>query len=196
MKKWYIIAFIVVFIVAVFSGYLLFKSSNKTKNSVNTTNNTIQEEASNSTNSIANEVTIETVETGEKITPNTELVLKKYYKDCNHTINEYVEMPSEMINLSKEELQEEYKDWQIEDFSAQKVILLKEEKGNCNQHYIVKEKDGIIAIYKIDENGDEILKEETSISTEYLTATDLIKIKEGIKVYGQEQLNSVIEDFE
>lgn len=196
MKKWYIIAFIVVFIVAVFSGYLLFKSSNKTKNNVNTINNTIQEEIGNNTNSIANEVTVETMETGEKITPNTELVLRKYYKDCNHTINEYVEMPSEMINLSKEELEKEYDEWKIEEFSSQKVILLKEEKGNCNQHYIIKEKDGIIAIYKIDENGDEILREETSIFTEYLTATDLIKIKEGIKAYGEEELNSIIEDFE
>lgn len=62
--------------------------------------------------------------------------------------------------------------------------------------YIVKEKDGFIAIYTVDDNGKEILKEKTKISTEYLTQTDLIKIKDGIRANGREELNAVLEDFE
>ena len=173
----YVIGFIIIFILAVFSGYYLFKQENKPQNNIQSNEIKLNEITNEQTNSIANEITIQTTQNEEKVTPNTDLVLKKYYKECNHTINEYVEMPAEMINLTKEEIQKEYEDWEIKEFSVQKVILQKEETGNCNQHYVIKEKDGIIAIYKINKDGEEILKEETAISTQYLSQTDLLKIQ-------------------
>lgn len=196
MKKWgYIICFAIIFIVAISTGVYMFKSSNKIEN-------TIDNEIVNTTvigkeeYSIVNDITIETATKQEKVSPNATLVLKKHYKECDHTIKEYAEIPEDFVNLNEEELQKQYTDWKIEKFSSLEVVLVKEEEGVCNEHYILKEADGVIVVYKIETSGEETLVEETGISIDYLTESDKMKIKEGIRVYGKEELNSTLEDYE
>ena len=38
------------------------------------------------------------------ITPNTKIIIKTYYKDCNHIIEESAALEDEWINLNEEEL--------------------------------------------------------------------------------------------
>ena len=54
----------------------------------------------------------------------------------------------------------------------------------------------MIVIYKLLEDGTEKEYEVTDISTEYITDTDKINMKNGIKVNGKQELNQLIEDFE
>lgn len=131
-----------------------------------------------------------------RITPKTKLILKTFYTKCNHAMNSYVELPKELVNMDEEELKKQYLEWNIEKFTEEEVILLKEENAFCNEHYVLKEKDGRIAIFNVNQKGEEILKEITSISTEYLTQNDLLNIRSGIKVYGVEELNKTLEDYE
>lgn len=132
----------------------------------------------------------------EKVSPNANLVIKKYYKQCGHTTKEYAEIPAEMVNKTQEQIEKLYPDMSLEGFSPQEVVILKQEEGICDEHYILREKEGNIAIYMVDKNGKETLREQTGISTEYLPQTDLETIQKGIKVYGKEKLNSLIEDYE
>ena len=132
----------------------------------------------------------------EKITPNTKLEIKKQYTQSGHIASENVELPTELINLTKEELANKYKNFTIETFSSQKVILYKQEEGICNEHYVLREKDGFIAIYNTLNLGEENLRKITEISTEYLAESDLINLKNGIAIYGEKNLNAVLEDFE
>lgn len=132
----------------------------------------------------------------EKISPNCLITLKKFYKSCRHSLNEYITVSQELVNKTQSELQGEYKDWKVEKFSSTDVILYKEYEGECGEHYILKENNGKIIIYKRDENNKEVLFEETEISTDYLTEADKIEIKNGIRVNGKESLNQLIEDFE
>ena len=76
---------------------------------------------------------------------------------------------------------------------------LKQTSGNISddeKHYIVKEKDGNIVIYYINEKDEEILYKVTDISVEYLSKEDVESLKQGIDVYGIQNLNQLIEDFE
>jgi len=196
MKKWgYITSFIIIFIIAVFTGIYIFNSSNKAENGTENEifNTTIIEEEPYS---IRNDITIQTTTEEEKVSPNAILILKKHYLECDHTIKEYAEIPEDFVNLNLEELQNEYTDWNIEKFSSLEIILIKDEHGVCNEHYLLKETNGVIAVYRIEKNGEEILIEETGISIEYLTENDKMKIKEGIRVYGKEELNATLEDYE
>jgi len=61
---------------------------------------------------------------------------------------------------------------------------------------LIKEKDGNIAIFKLDPNNNQTFLEDTEIATEYLAEEDLEKIKQGITVYTKKELNKTIEDFE
>lgn len=193
MKKWiYIICLIVIVIVAICIGKVLFKTNNK-KNEVNTINKTVQNEVNISIN---NNTIMSTSTKQEKISPNATLTLEKQYKECGHVIKEYKEIPEELVNLTQDEISQKYKNWEIEKFTPLELILIKQEEGFCNEHYVLKQKDDVIAVYKINEDGTENLEEMTGISIEYLTENDKLEIRDGIEVYGKEELNSVLENYE
>ena len=134
--------------------------------------------------------------TEEKVAANAILILKKYYVQCDHTINEYVELPQELVNMTKEEVQAHYPDWKVIGFEKGKVTLYKEFDDLCGEHFKLKVEDGKISVYITNKDGSESLYEKTNISSEYLTETDLINMQDGLEIYGKEELNQIIEDFE
>lgn len=134
--------------------------------------------------------------TEEKLAANAILILKKYYEQCDHTINEYVELPQELVNLTEKEVQAEYADWEVIGFEKGKLTLYKEFKEACGEHFKLKIEDGKVVIYVVNEDGTESVYEKTNISSEYLTETDLLNMQEGLEIYGKEELNQTIEDFE
>lgn len=86
-----------------------------------------------------------------------------------------------------------------EDYSKTIQNEIKETSSSLNdenRHYILREKDGIINVYYINENKEEILYKVTDISTNYLGEEDVKKLREGIEVIGIQNLNQLLEDFE
>lgn len=134
--------------------------------------------------------------TQEKVSANALLILKKYFNTCEHTINEYVELPQELVNMTKEDVQAKYTEWEVIGFESGKVTLYKEFDDECGEHFKLKIDDGKVIIYKLNKDGTESLYEKTNISSEYLTETDLINMQDGLEIYGLEELNKIIEDFE
>lgn len=132
----------------------------------------------------------------EKVSPNAKIITNIFYDECGHTVKRTSDVENKYINLTKEELEEEYKDWEIREFSPEEISLYKEESGICNEHYMVRDKDGYVTVYSLDSNENETLKETTEISTSFLTTTDLARLQGGIKLYGRENLNSLLEDLE
>ncbi len=196
MRRWYVIlGLAIVIVAAICVGVFTFSSNNKEQDNISyqKVNKPIINEIDYS---VKNDITINVNTNEDKISPNVTLVLKRKYKECGHTIREYKEISEEMINLTKEEFEEKYTEWEIEKFTPLDVTLIKEEEGFCGEHYLVKEKDGLIAIYKEEASGIENLEEVTGVSIEYLAEDDKTKIRQGIRVYGKEELNSILEDFE
>ena len=132
----------------------------------------------------------------EKTTPNTLIIYKTYYTKCKHFVQDYEDIDILLVNLNEEEFTEECKNWDIEEFSSEEVILSQEKEEFCNEHYKLKLENNNIVIYNIDENGIETEYEYTGITTEYLTEEDILKLTTGIYVYGKENLTSTIEDYE
>lgn len=148
-------------------------------------------------NEIENDIDeIKVSETETKVSPNAKLVIKKYYNECGHTTEEVREVTNDMVNKTQKEVEELSPDYKIESFDNNKIVLLKEEEGQCDEHYIVKDENSNIVIYKLLADGTEEIYQNTGISTEYLPETDKISLRDGIKIFGRENLNSLIEDFE
>ena len=148
-------------------------------------------------NEIENDIDeIKVSETETKVSPNAELVIKKYYKECGHTTEEKRNVANDMVNKKKKKKKKLYPDYKVESFFNNKIVLIKEEEGQCDEHYIVRDENSNIMIYKILSDGKEEIYQNTGISTEYLPETDKISLRDGIKVFGRENLNSIIEDFE
>lgn len=75
----------------------------------------------------------------EKISANSAMILKKHYKECNHTINEYTEILPELVNLTQEEIIEEFPEWELIGFAPNEIILFKEVEGVCGEHFKLRE---------------------------------------------------------
>ena len=197
-KTWIISLIIIVIMIGIVTGIILYNTKQKDTNDNNMIENEINKISEKVTDDCINEYIdeIETNSNEEKISPNCLLILKRYYDECQHTINEYVDIPQDLVNGTEYDLKKEYPYWEIEKFSSTEIVLYKEFNSNCGQHFILKEDNGKITVYKINENSEEEVYEKTEISLEYLSETDKIKIKDGIKVNGIEELNQLLEDFE
>ncbi len=176
---------ILIFIFSCLTGFLyarIWKSNN--------------EEISKETNIISQNLIAETSSNEEKVSFNSSFALKKYYDICGHEEINYAELPTELVNLTKKEIEELYSEWEVEEFSSNSIMLSQENNSICNGHYVLKLDDDTVDVYHINSNGEEELYQVTGIYMDYLTSEDIANLKDGIYIYGKENISSVIEDFE
>ena len=131
----------------------------------------------------------------EKISPNCSITFRRYYNDCGHILEQYSSVPTEVVNKTEEELQQYYEGWIIQKFSKNQIVLYRDFDSECGEHYVLREKDGKVAIYLKVGDVEEFV-EETDIATEFLTETDKIELQNGIEANGRAELNQLIEDYE
>lgn len=189
-----IIAIIILFAIGVIIGIYAYQKD-KVHDSNMISRQLAEQEQSQTENSIGNDV-VSTSVAEVKLSPNCTIVEKQYFKGCDHIIKNIKEIPEEWTNMTEEEIKAQYPDWTLESFSNNQIIVSQEKEGYCGQHYVVREHEGVLAIYTLDENGVETWKEDTEIATMYLTEEDLEKVKDGIKAIGDDQLHTILEDFE
>lgn len=183
-----------IFVVSAICGYYIYETASEKKINEEDIAELARVAVQNGVN--INSPSLITSSIEEKVSPNATLIIKKHYQVCGHTTKDYAEIPAEIVNLTEQQTKEAFSDWELKGFSANEIVILKEVTGICNEHYILKEKDGLIAVYTQDETGQETLDYLTEISTEYLTAQDQIELQNGIQAIGREQLNSALEDYE
>lgn len=186
------ICIVIIIVLAIFAGLYLYDINNVYQENINNNITEVNTEEENI------EITegLEIANQEEKTTPNTLMIYRTYYTKCKHYINEYKDIDISSVNLTEEEIKDKNRDWRIKEFSAEQIVLEKEEEAFCNQHFKLKLIDGNVIIFIIDENGNEAEYQKTEITSEYLTNEDILKLTEGIVVYGKENLSSVLEDYE
>lgn len=196
MRKFWIIMIIIVVLLALGGSIGIYiynlkntsnKNSVKAKELADELKKTLVEEEQN---------TVSTSSKNIKISHNSIVVKNTLYKICNHEIRQTEVIPVELVNKEEKDIQQYYKDWEIKKYSPTEVVLYREKDEYCDKHYVLRENNGVIAIYKKDDNNKETLRENTQIQTKYLPEIDLIKLKSGIYAIGEEELNSILEDFE
>lgn len=138
----------------------------------------------------------EVVATTTKISPYAKLTIEKFFKNCGHTTLDVIEIPKELVNMTKEELQSKYEKWEIKNFEEREIHLYREIEANCSSHFVVKENAGKVAVFSQLTSKNIQYKEDTNIDFESLREEDKMLIKEGVEIYGKEELSSFIEDFE
>ena len=185
-----------IIIIAIITNIIIYnkKDENKIPESNTYVSEVIEDECTEEYINEQNTTTV--VSTEEKVAANAILILKKYYTKCEHTVNEYVELPQELVNMTKKDVEAYYSDWKVIGFEQGKITLYKEFNDTCGEHFKLKIEDGKVVVYIVNKDGTESIYEKTSIPSEYLTETDLINMQNGLEVYGKEELNQIIEDFE
>ena len=196
------ISILVLFILGSIAGFFIVKKTftqdkNENIEIAEQNNEAVSDECTEEYNDIelnTDEIEETSVES-EKISPNCSIKLRRYDKECGHTIEQYLSIPTDLVNKTEEDLKKEYEGWSIEYFSKNQIILYREFENECGEHYILKEKDGKIAIY-LKVGDEEQFVEDTNVSVEFLPDEDKNKLKEGIAANGRAELNQLIEDYE
>ena len=130
-----------------------------------------------------------------KLSPYAKMIIEKKFTKCGHSSVEVIDIPNELINMTEKDIAEKYKNWEIRSFSSKEVSLYREIVANCDDHFVLKEKDGFLAVYKNITDDTLNLHEVTDIDISNLPSGDIKNIKKGIKVYGKDELSSLLEDF-
>ena len=189
MKKWIIaVLVIILFIVSVMAGFIVRSFINFSKGEKEENHSVLAEEK--------DEKLIDTNSKEEVVSPNAEVILTEHFQRCGHTKTTSEEAPRDIVNLAREKVQEYYKDWNLDNFSANEIKLSRNNKGICDEHYIIRESNGYISISVKNDIGEYIFKGLTDIPVQYLAEEDLAKLEQGIEVVGRENLTKFLEDFE
>ena len=195
MKKYAFLIIIIVMTLGFFTGSYLYKINRIEKNENNMRIGELIEDECTAITEYGTDL-ISTNSKEQKISPNCTIVLKIYFKKCGHLNESKKNIEEADVNLTEEELKAKFPDWELQKFTPSEIVLYKEINEFCNEHYVLKEKDGNIVVFSLDENNNEKLEETTSISTKYLEEEDLEKLKSGIHIISKKELNKTLEDFE
>ncbi|WP_053957006.1 BofC C-terminal domain-containing protein [Inediibacterium massiliense] len=161
------------------------KNNNKNNNNNNEDNEEIQ--------------SIPIVESEKKMTKQTQIVFNTYYEKTRDTTTKKISLPKECIGRSLEDvrnyLQEKYTDWEVRQCNEDMVELYKVTNKVPPNYYIVKEYNGYISVYQVNEKGEKILLEQTEIPISSLSETDSQYIEEGIVKKSREEIDQILEDY-
>lgn len=142
----------------------------------------------------------ESMETALKVSKtegNWILTLERFYTGCQHIITEEVSMGARYVGKTNEDLSLAYPLWQLVDFTPKKVLFTVDIEGYCPDHFIIKEKDGCLVIYRSEkETGTLYPVEKTDISYDRLIPEIQGKIDIGLVVDTLEEVESLMEDWE
>ena len=131
-----------------------------------------------------------------KLMDEIERQAEKHNLDMDILIQVNISGEETKSGISKEEVEDFYDDWEVEEFSANKIVLVKEISSLCDEHFIIKLGEKYVQIFHLESDGNLVLYKTTDISRDYLPAEDIAKLEQGMYVFGEGKLNSIIEDFE
>ena len=132
----------------------------------------------------------------EKVSPNARIVFETYYDKCGHTIISKQKVSKDDINKTEQEIKDKYSEYKVKEFSPEEIKLYKETDEICANHYVVKEQNGVIAVFSRNNDGTETLKNKTDLSTKYVPKEDIDLLKNGIEANSNEELEQILSDYE
>lgn len=156
----------------------------------------IAEDYKNSEDKDKNKNVIQAGTTKEKSSPNCSIIFETYYNKCGHTEIKKETISMQDVNKEEEYFSKQYPEWTLKNFRADEITLYKEINDMCKRHYVIREKDGHIAIYTVDGEDVETLKKVTDTLVKYLPQEDIELLKKGIRANGDSELAQKLGDFE
>lgn len=140
---------------------------------------------------------IETINTEYKVGVNTDFTVITKYTLCNHEIEDKIEVTKEMINMTYADVVNKYKGYEIIEFNNDKVVLKNTLNEFCSQHYLVKETDGKIGVYRVLSDDKLELIKVLDVDIDTLRQADRYMFQTtGVSVNGKESLYQFLEDYD
>lgn len=135
----------------------------------------------------------------ETIKPSTKIIYNYYYEDEGFYESTDEMAPEFLIGMNAEELKNTFanSDWKVNNFSGSEVVLQKNIAKSEKQNYVIGIKNGYVAVfYNENKLGGLNLKEVTNTPVNSLSPEEQKRLKNGIKISGNNNLLLVMQDYE
>lgn len=130
-----------------------------------------------------------------KLSPNAEMVIKKNFTLCGHTTVNRMQVPKDLINYTEEDIAQKYTGWKIEKFTQEEIVLSKDIEANCEEHYVLKIEDNKLKLYNQLTKDKSTYIDEINVQLELLPSLEIAKLVQGVEIYGDEELNNVVDSY-
>lgn len=127
----------------------------------------------------------------ERLGIDGKVYLQVKYTKCGHMVETEV-TDKKYVGMTQEELENQFANAELTEFSKDKVVFLVETPSVCTLHYIVKYEDGMLNIYQPQENQ----AEPTLYKRIEMEAVNDAALEEGIIFDSLEQVESYLENIE
>lgn len=141
------------------------------------------------------EAEVKNVSNQKAITDDAIFIRKSRYNVCGHTITESGTVTKDISSLTEMQFRTAYSDWNVEKFSPDEIVVSRELNEKCPNHYVIKEREGMVAVYYQKPENGVLLKEITNIPIMNLPNEDQKRLKKGIEVNSNQALAELLEDF-
>ena len=98
--------------------------------------------------------------------------------------------------MREDEVKLLHPEWRITEFSSSRVLLTGDRRL-LPDHYLIKEKDGYVAVFQSIENGEGVLMLcQTRMNVAFLETDTRNQVREGIIVDSLEDVENLIESWD
>lgn len=129
----------------------------------------------------------------------TSVTFKRYYTKTNTKKTETVNIEAGNVGLNQAQFSEKYKDWTVESFSSDLIVLSKTIDSYPKGYYIItvndETKEKYIAVYSFDEDGNKNIVEQTNTPIELLDSTAAEEIQKGIVVQSEDEMYNILQNY-
>jgi len=139
------------------------------------------------------------------VSANANIVFKVRYIKSGEVVTEKEEKAEDLSGKKKNEVDEVYKNegYKVQNITSSEVVLVREVDKYAPNKYVLGIKDGRIAIYKTDKDGNMFIENDkrdiTDIKTDKLKEADIELLTKGDKYFQcdtREDAESRLEDYE
>lgn len=136
-----------------------------------------------------------------RLEENATIYYNRVYTKCNEVSTEQKIADESNLGKNKSQLSEVYPEWNIVEFTADKLVLQKSIDSYSPDHYKVGTHDDgqgniFVAVYSYDIEGKKVLEDITSTPIELVYSGEREKLKGGIIVKGEENLYELLENYD
>lgn len=132
-------------------------------------------------------------------TTTTSVTFKRYYTKTNTKKTETVNIEAGNVGLNKSQFLEKYKDWTVESFNADSIVLSKNIDSYPKGYYLITVNEdtpeGYIVVYSFDDDGNKSIVEQTQTPIELLDSTAVEEIKKGIVVQSEDEMYNILQNY-
>lgn len=132
-------------------------------------------------------------------TTTTSVTFKRYYTKVGIKKTETVNIEAGNVGLNKSQFLEKYKDWTVESFNADSIVLSKNIDSYPKGYYLITVNEDTpewyIVAYSFDDDGNKSIVEQTQTPIELLDTNAAEEIKKGIVVQSEEEMYNILQNY-